>query len=90
MYMQNEKEIKEIMRRMDCPKGFSCYKSGFRSICKAKNFGVESVIECLEDNPEQCDFAHPYGHLHFCRCPLRNYVEERLSSKIEYSIRRSE
>ena len=89
MYMQNDKELREIMKRMDCPKGFSCYKSGFKNMCKAKSFGVEAVIECLEDDPQGCDFAHPYGHLYFCRCPMRNYVEERLGSEVGAANRRS-
>lgn len=81
MYIQHDREIREIMRNMDCPHGFSCYKSGFREMCKAKDFGVESVIECLEDNPQECPFAHPYGHLYFCRCPMRNYIEQNLRNK---------
>ncbi len=87
MYTQHEKEIREIMKHTDCPKDFSCYKSGFQNICKAKNFGVESVIECLEDNPQECGFAHPYGHLHFCRCPLRNFVEQKFSAETGSSRR---
>ena len=81
MHKHSEKEIREIMKTMDCQKGFSCHKTGFRNVCKAKSFGVESVIECLEDDPRNCDFAHPYGHLYFCRCPLRNYIEERFGSE---------
>lgn len=76
MYMQHEKELREIMKNMDCPCDFSCHKNGFKNICKAESFGVESVIECLEDNPQECKFAHSYGHLHFCRCPMRNYIEQ--------------
>ena len=89
MHMQHEKEIREIMKSMDCPDDFSCYKNGFQNICKAKNFGVESVIECLEDNPKECGFAHPYGHLHFCRCPMRNFVEQKFSTETGSSRRRS-
>lgn len=78
MYMNRDREIREIMRSMDCPCGFSCYKNGFKSICRAKDFGVEGVIECLEENPGDCGFAHPYGHLYFCRCPMRNFIEQAL------------
>jgi hypothetical protein len=89
MYMQYDKEMREIMKGMDCPDGFSCYKNGFKNICRAKNFGVESVIECLEDNPQECKFAHPYGHLYFCRCPMRNYVEQKLGTETGSAKRRS-
>jgi hypothetical protein len=71
-------EIEKIIEKMECPEGFACYKSGFRNLCKAKEFGIESVLECLEENPFDCSFAHAYGHLYFCKCPMRAFIAEKL------------
>ncbi len=70
------KEIEEIIGQMKCPKGCVCYKSGFRDMCKAREFGIEDYLECLEDNPYECKFSIPYGTLYFCKCPLRYYLEK--------------
>ncbi len=69
-----EKEIEGIIGQMKCPKGFICYKSGFKKLCKARDFGIENYLECLEDDPQDCKFSIAYGELHFCKCPLRYYL----------------
>ena len=33
---------------MDCPKGFKCYKSEFRYICRVNIFGFEGVLELTQ------------------------------------------
>ncbi len=69
-----KKEIEEIIGRMECPKDFQCYRSGFKILCKARDFGIENYLECLEDDPQECNFSILYGKLHFCECPLRYYL----------------
>jgi hypothetical protein len=76
-----KKEIEEIIGKMKCQNDFSCYKSGFRELCKARDFGIEGYLECLEDNPLECKFAIAYGTLYFCKCPLRYYLEK--NSKVD-------
>ena len=71
-----KKEIEEIIGQMKCPQNFSCYKSGFKELCKARDFGIEGYLECLENIPLKCKFAIAYGTLYFCKCPLRYYLEK--------------
>ncbi len=38
---QTDKQIKEIIGHLKCPKDFKCYKSGFDVLCKVKDIGME-------------------------------------------------
>jgi hypothetical protein len=73
------KKIEKLIAGMSCPKDFKCYRSNLADLCKAKDIGLESFLECLEDNPRNCEFSISYGGGHFCRCPLRVYIAKRLS-----------
>lgn len=66
-------QIEEIMSRMKCPKDFECYKSGFKNLCKAKDTGIGSFAECLEENSKGCRFFLPFGNTNtnLCMCPVR-------------------
>lgn len=72
------RKITEIIGEMECPKGFKCADSGFERFCKARDFGLENYLECLEDNPRNCRFALPFGEGYFCQCPLRVYLAKKL------------
>ena len=73
-----EEELKEIIDNLACPKNFKCYRSGLETLCKARDVGLETFIECLEENPNQCPFSmRLHGH-DFCKCPLRVYIAKKL------------
>jgi hypothetical protein len=74
----DRKEIEEIISHFKCPKDFQCYKSQFVVLCNAEDIGIESFLECLEEDPLECQFSMPYGHTHFCHCPLRIYICKKL------------
>jgi hypothetical protein len=74
-----KREIEEIIGAMECPKDFLCYKSGLENLCKAKDIGVESLLECLEKEPQDCNFSISFGYSYFCQCPLRIYLAKKLS-----------
>ena len=78
MKEEDRKQIEEIMAGMQCPKDFQCAKSGFEHLCKARDFGLDHYLECLEENPRICPFALPFGYGHFCQCPLRVYLSKKL------------
>jgi len=63
---------------MHCSKHFLCARNGFEDLCRARDFGLDDYLECLEDVPQHCDFALPFGNTHFCQCPLRVYIAEKL------------
>ena len=75
---EDRKRIEEIMGGMRCPKDFKCVNSGFEEMCKARDFGLEKFLDCLEADPGECSFALPFGHSHFCQCPLRVYIFKKL------------
>lgn len=78
MDQNHKRQIEEIIGGMKCPKDFECYKLGFNNLCKAKDIGIESFLECLEKNPQACKFSISFGHSYFCQCPLRNYIAKKL------------
>jgi len=71
-------KIEEMIGHMKCPKNFNCTKNGFTDLCRAKDFGLDNYLECLEDSPPPCTFALPFGEAHFCQCPLRVYIAKKL------------
>ena len=73
------KELEEIIGGMQCPKDFECYKSGLKSLCRAKKFDIYESLMCLNDNEAQkCLFSVRYAYKYFCNCPLRNYIADKL------------
>jgi hypothetical protein len=75
----SRKTIEEIIARTSCPKDFRCYRENLSRLCKAKDIGLESFLECLEDDPEDCKFSIRFGYGHFCKCPVRVYIAKKLS-----------
>ena len=78
MEEDQRKEIEEIINHFKCQKGFQCYKSHFDALCKAKDIGLETFLECLEEAPRSCQFSVPFGYGYFCQCPLRVYIAKKL------------
>ena len=78
MEEEHKKQIEKIISGMECPKDFTCYKSGFEDLCKAKDIGIESFLECLEENPRDCKFLLSFGYGYLCHCPLRCYIAKKL------------
>jgi hypothetical protein len=76
---KHKEQIEAIIGGMECPKDFLCYKSGFENLCKASNVDYESLLDCLEENAQNCVFALSFGFSsYFCRCPLRVYLAKNL------------
>ena len=75
---KKEKELKEILGDLHCPKGFRCYREGLENLCRARKMGIGYYLECLEDKPEFCKFSFSVGDVHFCECPLRLHIWKAL------------
>jgi hypothetical protein len=75
---EDRKKIDEVMAGMQCPRSFKCAETGFERLCKAKDIGLETYLECLEEDPPSCSFAFFFGYRHVCGCPLRLYLSKRL------------
>ena len=72
-------QIDEIISNMDCAQDFSCCEDSFANVCKAKDVGASFFLECLEENPQLCEFSLPFGDAYFCQCPLRIYISKKLN-----------
>jgi len=78
MDQESQNEIERIIGQLKCSKDFVCYKSGFETLCKAEDVGMESHLSCLEEHPFACKFSVVFGGLYYCSCPLRIYIAKKL------------
>ena len=81
MKEEHKTRIQEIIGEMQCPKNFRCAEGGFENLWKAKDFGDEQRLHCLEGTSEPCPFAVSYDfgiNIRFCQCPLQVYLAKNL------------
>jgi hypothetical protein len=71
-------QVEEIIDRINCPKDFVCYTSEFKSLCRARDIGLESFVACLSPDPLNCKFSVHFGGVFFCQCMLRIYICKKL------------
>lgn len=76
---ENQKRLDEIIGQLKCSKDYICYKRGFEKLCKMKETAGGRLYECLEKGPDDCTFSISYGYAHFCSCPLRIYIANKLN-----------
>ena len=84
MKEEDREKIEEILGRMRCPKDFKCVDSRFEDLCKAKDFGADEQLLCLEQESALCPFAVECDlsiRIRFCRCPLRVYLAKNLNKQ---------
>jgi len=76
----HQRQIKEIINRMNCTKDFECYKSGFENLCKVEDMGIEDTVVCLNTSPKACGFSLPLEpDRRICLCPLRTYIAKKFN-----------
>ena len=75
---EHKRKIEELMGGINCPKEFSCCQSDFDNLCKARDIGMQSYLECLEENPRDCTFSLGYADSYYCKCPLRRYIAKHM------------
>jgi hypothetical protein len=78
MEQNHSKAIEEIISHLKCPKDFTCKKSGFKVLCKARDIGIQSFLLCLEEDPPKCKFSLALEREYICECPVRIYVAKKL------------
>lgn len=69
--------LEQIRQGMSCPKAFPCAEPGFEDVCRARHIGMESFVECLEEDPRACPYVMPFGEGYFCKCPMRVFLAKR-------------
>ena len=72
-------KIEDIIGKIKCSKDFKCYQLGFENLCRAKDIGIQSFLECLEEKPNKCNFSIRINSFYLCSCPLRIYIAKNKS-----------
>jgi hypothetical protein len=75
---EHASRLEELMRGLECPKEFICYKSGFTHLGKVRKTGASGFLECLEPDSRNCQFSLPFGDPPACLCPVRIYLAAEL------------
>lgn len=79
MEQQVRLEIKRIRDKIECRKKFRCITADMSPLCEARDVGIESMLECLDENPDECQFSFAfYGYAYLCQCPIRIYLAKEL------------
>jgi hypothetical protein len=78
MKQEHSKEIERLLVDVSCPKLVQCYHTGLQILCKARDVGLQSLVECLEEYPDKCPFSLSLSGLHFCKCPIRVYIARNI------------
>ncbi len=73
-----QEHIEEMINGLQCAKGFLCYRSGLKKLCRARDIGLESFVACLMDDPMSCKFSIHFGGIFFCQCKIRVYISKKL------------
>ncbi|MBN1391726.1 MAG: hypothetical protein JW947_02865 [Sedimentisphaerales bacterium] len=76
---EQRSEIDRIAGGITCPKNFECYKSEHNKVCKTRDFGLEQYLDCLGDDPHNCEFSLSFGNGYLCTCPVQLYISKNLS-----------
>ena len=63
--------IEGQMKKQKCAKGFSCYKSGLKDLCRARLIRRGKVVQCLEPKKKPCDYRLSTLFKRLCQCPIR-------------------
>ena len=72
-------KLKNVIEESTCPRGCGCRNARLEDLCKARRAGLDTLLECLEDEPENCTFSMSFGGSYFCKCSTRMEIAKLLS-----------
>ncbi len=52
--------------------------SQFEIRCKARDIGLQTFVECLDEHPDECPFSMPLDGVDYCTSPVRVYAIKNL------------
>ena len=76
---ENEAQIKRIMSQMDCIRNFACYTSGFKDVCSVRIIAEGKLLECTEENKQNCQHGFSFSGKRLCKCMLRHYLAKNMN-----------
>ena len=88
MEEHERKKLEELKAHVNCFKNFTCVNSAIEDLCDAKYYPDIDLIECLENESQNCELAKPYAARFICACPLRKYIVKNFDKWIVDSATR--
>ena len=88
MEEHERKEIEELKAHVNCSKNFACVNSVIEDLCDAKYYADIDLLECLENELQNCELAKPYAARFICTCPLRKYIVKNFDKWLAISADR--
>jgi hypothetical protein len=58
----------------------TCHKQRIESFCKARDVGMETFVECLEEDPYECPYSMLLDSVHYCKHPLRIHIAKKVKN----------
>jgi hypothetical protein len=58
--------------------GVTCHKQRIVDFCKARDVGLETFVECLEEDPLECPYSMFLDSAHYCKHPLRIDIAKKM------------
>jgi hypothetical protein len=59
--------------------GGKCDKAECEFSCEARDIGLDSYVECLEERAHLCAFSVRYAHAYYCKNRARVYAAKQLA-----------
>jgi hypothetical protein len=78
MKEEHRRALENIIPEVSCPKLLQCYYTGLEVLCKARDIGLQALVECIEENPDKCPFSVSLGGMRICKCPIRVYIAKNI------------
>ena len=78
MELDYKKELEKVVGDLVCPKDFKCCTEGLENLCKVRDVGMQTFVQCLEPNPHECPFSKLLAAAYVCKCSLRIYISKKL------------
>jgi len=73
-----EKEIKEIMAGIACPRNFACYKSDLKPQCEVKYVELANHLEIAGECDYSCKYLVVSNEVRYCKCPFCVFLTKKL------------
>ena len=68
-------KIEPIKMQLKCPDHLSWVNDEDARLCRARDVGLDTYIECLEERRySACKFNTPFANIHLCQCPPRVFL----------------
>jgi hypothetical protein len=66
--------IEDMMAGIECSKQFECHSNEFESLPEIRIDSGGSLIKCLDERMNICEFAISFGKGRFCTCQIREFI----------------